>query len=97
MKESKRKQYNDIFKFKVAFAALKGDKTIAALCKEFSIHESQILKWKKVLKDNGCLLFGNSIKAGSREAELKLQIKELTEHIGEITVKNKFLKKNLNL
>ena len=54
MSEKKNKhQYNDNFKFKVALAALKGDKTIAALCKEFNLHETQITRWKKQLRDNG--------------------------------------------
>ena len=97
MSEKNKKQYNGVFKFKVAFAALRGDKTMSALCKEFSLHESQINRWKKILRDNGSLLFSANNKVDAKEEELKRQIKELNEHIGEITIENKFLKKNLSL
>ena len=92
MSEKKNKhQYNDNFKFKVALAALKGDKTIAALCKEFNLHETQITRWKKQLRDNGPAIFSTSAKPNTHEEQLKHQIKQLNEYIGEIVVENKFL------
>jgi transposase-like protein len=97
MSEKGKKQHSEVFKFKVAFAALKGDKTMASLCKEFSLHETQISRWKKALRDNGSSIFGASSKPNAKEEELKQQIKQLNEYIGEITVENKFLKKNLSL
>lgn len=97
MTSNTKKQYSNAFKFKVALAALKDDKTTATLCREFALHESQLSRWKKQLKENGPDLFNNNVTHNSKEEALKQQIKELNEHIGEITIENKFLKKNLNL
>ena len=41
-----RRQHSEAFKFKVALAALRGDKTQAELIHLFSICESLIQKWK---------------------------------------------------
>lgn len=81
-----KKQYSNAFKFKVALAALRGDKTYVALCREYSIHETQLTKWKSILRDNGADLFNVQVKSSGKEAILKQQIKELNEYIGEISV-----------
>lgn len=97
MNNSSKKQYSNSFKFKVALEALKGDKTHTTLCKEFGLHETQLARWKSILRDNGAVLFGGQEKNRNTEAALKQQIKELNEYIGEITIENKFLKKSLNI
>ena len=97
MGNNSKKQYSSAFKFKVALAALKGDKTHAALCKEFSLHETQLTRWKTILRDNGAELFDIQAKNGTKDAAVSAQIKELNEYIGELSIENKFLKKSLNL
>lgn len=85
------------FKFKVAVEALKEQKTISAICREFEICESQVNSWKKQLKDGGSAAFedaGLSL-ASNKIAELEAQIRKLNEYIGELSVENKFFKKNL--
>ena len=44
---SSRKQYNSRFKAQVALEAIKNQRTIGEIASEFSIHPSQIHKWKK--------------------------------------------------
>ena len=85
------------FKFKVAVEALKEQKTISAICREFEICESQVNSWKKQLKEHGSSVFeveglsSKSVKIADAEA----QIRKLNEYIGELSVENKFFKKNL--
>ena len=38
----KRRSHSPVFKAKVALAALRKDKTMAELCKEFELHPTQI-------------------------------------------------------
>ena len=45
----KKKAHSEEFKFKVAIAAIKGEKTTAELCQEYGIVNSQLFKWKKAL------------------------------------------------
>lgn len=91
-----RKKHNKEFKFKVALESIKEQKTISAICQEFAVCDSQVNAWKKQLKDNGSIIFeGNSISSKlNAQADLEAKIKELNEYIGELSVENKFFKKN---
>ena len=42
-----RRSHSPAFKAKVALAALREDKTMAELCKEFELHPTQINDWKR--------------------------------------------------
>jgi len=93
-----RRKHSREFKFKVAIEALKEQKTIAAICREFAIYESQVHSWKKQLKEQGLSVFDDGVTSSksSRVAELEAQVRKLNEHIGELSVENKFFKKNSN-
>ncbi len=41
-----RGNHTPVFKSKVAFAAIKGDKTVAELAQQFDVHPNQITQWK---------------------------------------------------
>ncbi|MGR3173473.1 MAG: transposase, partial [Candidatus Scalindua sp.] len=49
--KNKRRNHSTQFKVKVALAAAKGQKTIAELSKEYKVHPTQIVQWKKQLMD----------------------------------------------
>ena len=44
---SKRRRYSAAYKFKVALAAARGDKTLSQLAQEFQLHPSQISTRKR--------------------------------------------------
>jgi transposase-like protein len=44
-----RRTHSPAFKVKVAIAAIKGDKTLAELAKQFDVHPNQIIAWKTQL------------------------------------------------
>ncbi len=93
-----RRKHSKEFKFKVAMEAIKEQKTIVTICREFAVHDSQVNSWKKQLKEKGPAVFEDanfSVKV-SRESELEAKIRKLNEYIGELSVENKFFKKNLN-
>jgi transposase-like protein len=42
-----RRNHGAAFKTQVAFAAVKGEKTLAELATQFGVHPTQIMEWKR--------------------------------------------------
>jgi len=84
-------KYSPALKFRVALAALKGDKTIAELCQEFGVASSQIYAWKKDLEERGSEIF----ETKSPEHSHRLEVDKLHGVIGKLKVENDFLERAL--
>ena len=84
------KKHGSSFKLKVAIEALKGKKTTAELCQEFSVASSQISAWKKQLEDGAQSLFENKQQKDPQE-----EIDKLHRVIGKITAERDFLERVL--
>ena len=82
-----RRTHSPAFKVKVAIAALKGDKTISELAKQFDVHPNQIMAWKARLVEGAAEIFSGG-RTGSEPA---VDLKELHAKIGELTLQNDFL------
>lgn len=89
-----RKTHSAAFKYKVALAALKDDKTMAQLSQEFGVHISQITKWRNCLKDAGPSLFDD--KKPQKQVDNDKTISALHEKIGKLAVENDFLSRVLS-
>ena len=89
---SKRRNHSAGFKAKVALAAIKGDKTVAELARQFNVHPNQISVWKKQLMENADSVFGGG---SAKKALGEKQIKDLHAKIGQLTLENDFLSKAL--
>jgi len=88
----KRRNHSPAFKAKVAFAALKGEKTLAQLANEYDGHVNQIQAWRNQLKENMASLFGSS---GEHRKDQEAEVKALQAKIGQLTMENDFLAKVL--
>jgi transposase len=84
-----RKNHAPAFKAKVALAALSGEKTIAELSGEYGVHQTQIHRWVKQLKDSAAGIFSGEIK--TKEAKKEKELHELHAKIGQLTVERDFL------
>jgi transposase len=87
----KRKNHAPSFKAKVALAALSGEKTIVQLSSEFGVHQTQIHRWVKQLKDSAVGVFAGEIK--TEEAKKEKELHDLHAKIGQLTVERDFLAK----
>lgn len=79
---SKRRRYSAGYKFKVALAGARGDKTLSALAQEYQVHPSQISTWKQQLLAEGASVFGRG--RGKSEREQAAQEAALYEQIGRL-------------
>jgi transposase-like protein len=90
---TKRRQFTDAFKAKVALEAIRGVKSLAELTTEYQVHPSQITQWKKlILSESPALFSGNKPNSSKNEEELTAP---LYEEIGRLKMDIKWLKKNL--
>ena len=48
MTKRTRRNHSPAFKAKVALAAVKGEKTLAALAQQFDVHPNQITTWRSL-------------------------------------------------
>jgi len=93
MSEHKRGRWSKEQKFKIALAAIKGDKTIAQLAEEYHVHPNQISEWKKQLLEHGADIFS---PATEKRAGLEAREREELIHtIGHQAVIIDWLKKRL--
>jgi transposase len=82
-----RRTHSPAFKVKVAVAAIKGDRTLSELAKQFDVHPNQITAWKAQLLEGAAEIFGG----GRSNAEPAVDLKSLHAKIGELTLQNDFL------
>ncbi len=86
---SRRKNHAPDFKAKVALAALSGNKTVAELSTEYGVHQTQINRWVKQLKDNASEVFSNGCQPTERRLEKDIQ--KLHAKIGQLIIERDFL------
>ena len=88
MARRSRRTHSPAFKAKVALAAVRGDRTLAELVKQFDVHPNQIQDWKKQLLTKAEHVFG----AGPADTATHEQVQQkLHAKIGQLTMEKDFL------
>jgi transposase len=89
----KRKAHAASFKAQVALAAVKGDKTINELAKQYGVHPTLIHGWKKQLLAGVGDVFTRGGTAAAEDHQAAQA--QLYEQIGRLKMDLEFLKKKL--
>ena len=98
IKRKTRRKYSAEEKIRIVLEGLRGEDTIAALCRREGISQNLYYKWSKEFLEAGKeRLTGNTQRqAGSREVqELRGENEQLKQLVAELALKNRVLKKSL--
>lgn len=91
MTKQSRRKFSASFKAKVAMEAIKNEKTLAELSKQFEVNAVVISRWKAELLENISSVFE---KSSSVSKEEEVDVEKLYAQIGQLKVENDFLKKS---
>lgn len=98
IKRKTRRVFNAEEKIRIVLEGLRGEESIAAICRREGIHPSQYYKWSKEFLEAGKKrLTGDTIReATSGEVDgLREENEALKQLVAELSLKNRVLKKSL--
>ena len=93
-----RKKYSAEEKIRLVIEGLRGDESIAELCRREGIAQSMYYKWSKEFLEAGKQRLAGNTKRQADSSEVKdlrRQNDQLKELVAELALKNKVLKKSL--
>lgn len=88
-----RRQFTPEFKLAVVLEGLRGEKSIAQLCRERDITDSLYYSWRDQFLERAPTLFAEASQLGQQDAEQESQIAELERLVGKLALENDVLKK----
>ena len=98
IRRATRKQYSAEEKIRIVLAGLRGEDSIAALCRREGINQNLYYRWSKEFLEAGKKrLAGDTAReATSDEVKgLRREAVELKEVVAELTLENRLLKKSM--
>ena len=99
IKRKTRRKFNSEEKIRIVLEGLKGEESIAAICRREGIAPSLYYKWSKTFLQAGKRrLNGDTMREANSDevSELRKENDELKQLVAELSLKNRVLKKSLN-
>jgi putative transposase len=91
-----RRQFTPSQKAAVAFAALKGDKTINQIAAENEVHPTQVKQWRDAVKNSAADIFTDKRTTAAKASDTQKKIDELHRVIGVRDAELEWLKKKIH-
>jgi transposase len=98
IKRKTRRKFTAEEKIRIVLEGLRGEESIADLCRKEGIHPTMYYKWSKGFLEAGKQrLTGDTVReAGSEEVgEIRTENEALKQLVAELSLKNRVLKKTL--
>ena len=98
IRRNRRKRYSSEDKIRIVRKGLRGEGTVAELCRREGISESLYYKWSKDFLEAGkARLVGNTKRQASTDEvkELQSENEQLKQLVAEIALRNRMLKKSV--
>ena len=99
IKRKTRRKFNSEEKIRIILEGLKGEESIAAICRREGIAPSLYYKWSKTFLQAGKRrLKGDTMREANSDevSELRQENEQLKQLVAELSLKNRVLKKSLN-
>ncbi len=90
-----KKTFSAEMKAKIAIEALKSEKTVNEIAKEFDCSPSQVSEWKKRFLEEASEIFAS--KKEQRQKDYEAEVANLHQKIGQLTVENSWMKKKYEI
>jgi transposase len=98
IKRRTRRLFSSEEKIRIVLEGLRGEESIAAICRKYNIHQNLYFKWSKDFMEAGKKrLAGDTVREANTDEvkDLKDQNSNLKLELAELYLQNKILKKNL--
>ena len=98
IKRQTRRKFNAEEKIRIVLAGLRGEDSIAEICRREGIHQNLYYKWSKEFLEAGKkrLTGDTEREAGSSEVKaLRAESSQLKEALAEVLLENRLLKKSM--
>jgi transposase len=98
IKRQTRRKFNAEEKIRIVLAGLRGEDSIAEICRREGIHQNLYYKWSKEFLEAGKkrLTGDTEREAGSSEVKaLRAESSQLKEALAEVLLENRLLKKSV--
>jgi transposase len=99
IKRKTRKKYNAEEKIRIVLEGLRGEESIAAICRREGIHTNLYYNWSKDFLEAGKKRLSGDIQREATSTEvtdLKQENDQLKQLVAELSLKNRVLKKSLH-
>ncbi len=98
IRRKSRKRYSGEEKIRIVLESLRGEETVADLCRREGISESVYYRWSKEFLEAGKQrLVGNTKRQATSDdvAGLRRENEQLTQLVAQLALKNRVLKKSV--
>ena len=99
IKRRTRRVFNAEEKIKIVIEGIRGEESIAALCRKYGIHENLYYRWNKEFMEAGKKRLNGDTQreaTGSEVRDIREENDSLKRELAELYLQNKALKKSLN-
>ncbi len=98
IRRATRRKFSAEEKIRIVLEGLRGEETIAELCRKEGIAQNLYYRWSKEFLEAGKKRLAGDVtrEATSDEVkELRAEVRQLKEALAEVTVENRLLKKSM--
>jgi transposase len=98
IRRATRRQYSAEEKIRIVIAGLRGEDSIAELCRKEGINRNLYYRWSKDFLEAGKKrLAGDTVRAATSDEvkEIQAQTRQLKELVAELMIENRLLKKSV--